>query len=289
MRRFSKAVAAAILLFTANGFAGYDDCSTDKQSDMLSNMYLTCVACGVQTYYKSQGKGDSVNPSEKWLAALAASARTFRELNPGEKGADSNNIVTKGTARQNMQRSVIAQIQAYGFCTQNAPFRQWGDIPKFITNKYNVEKNDVTHLAKALGFKTGIFSSAKARENFEFLLNDTAMNQQTLDFKRQAFRENANELISRKDVDDDLKSCLNEIKNSKVEQMNDIQSYNICTTMANSCDLEHDFCVRPGMRLTASPGSGSGSTQQGGTQKPPRPPAPQPLRRQLPAPPPAVQ
>lgn len=286
MRRFSKAVAAAILLFTANGFAGYDDCSTTEFSDKLRLMELTCVACGVQTYYRSQPRGEVI-PSEKWLAALAASARSFRELNPGEKGADSNSIVTKGTARQNMQRSVIAQIQAYGFCTQKAPFKNWGDIPRFITNKYNVKKEELTPLAKSLGFKTGVFSSAKARENFELLLNDTAMNQQTLDFKRQAFRENVNELLARKDVDDDLGGCLNEIKSSKVEQMNDMQSYNICTKMADSCDLEHDFCVRPGMRLTASPGSGS--TQQGGTQQPPRPPAPQPLRRQLPPPPPSVQ
>ena len=154
MRRFSKAAAAAILLFTANGFAGYDNCTTGEQSDKLSLMGLTCVACGVQMYYNSQGKGDTVNPSERWLATLASGARSFRNLSAGEKGRHAESTVKHGSARAAMQQIVISQIQSYGFCKQRVGEKfRWGEIPGFITNNADRSKDDQVDLAKSLGFK----------------------------------------------------------------------------------------------------------------------------------------
>lgn len=269
MRRFSTAAAAAILLFTANGFAGYDNCDTREQSDHLRLTGLTCVSCGVQMYYNSQGKGDSVNPSERWLATLAAGARNLRELNPGGKGAHSESIVKNDTAMMSLHQVVISQIQAYGFCANKYPVA-WKDVKKFITNNTERSAEDQKFMAKALGFDS--------RKDFAELLNDAAkvdkngkVQKESLEDVRRKFRETASTLIAEDDLDADLKSCLLEMRAKKVEQMNDQQSYNLCTTMADACDLEHDFCVRKGMILQSS----SGSSQQGGQQNPPPIPASQ--------------
>lgn len=286
MRRFSTAAAAAILLFTANGFAGYDNCTTTGQSDMLPLMGLACVSCGVQMYYSTQGKGDTVNPSEKWLATLAAGARNLRELNPGGRGAHSESIVKNDTAMMSMHQVVISQIQAYGFCTKDYPV-EWRNIRKFITNNSERSAKEQKQLAKLLGFDS--------RSDFAELLNDAAkvdkntgeVIKETLEDRRRKFRETASNLIAKDDLDDDLKSCLLEMRAKKVEQMTDQQSYKLCTTMADACDLEHDFCVSKGMVLPTS----SGSSQQGQGKTPPRPAsAPTGSQRPLsPPPPPSVQ
>lgn len=276
MRRFSTVAAAAILLFTATGFAGYDNCTTTEQSSMLPLMGLACVSCGVQMYYSTQGKGDSVNPSERWLATLAVGARNIRKLNPGEIGLHSESIVKKGTAMMSMHQVVISQIQAYGFCS-NKYNVGWKDIRKFITNNAEASSDGKKFVSKALGFD-GV-------DDFRELLNDAPKLdkdgnpiKESLDERRRKFRETASDLIAKDDLDADLKSCLLEMRAKKVEQMSDQQSYKLCTTMADACDLEHDFCLAKGMSLSVQTGGGggSGSSSQGsgGSQQNPRPPIP---------------
>lgn len=284
MRRFSTVAAAAILLFTATGFADdtdndyYQKCSTEGQSNFLPLMGLSCVSCGVQIYNTERGR-NLPNPSEKWLATLASAARSFRELNAGEPGAKSNSTVINGIAKVNMQKVVISQIQAYGYCTRQSRV-QWPVISKFITNKYDQNKENKTELAKILGFKKGFWSSSPAYDNFKSLLDDSAYTTSTLAAKRANFNAAADNLLTAKDVDDDLRDCLNEMKSNRVnlDKSSDLQSYQLCHSMAKACDItEADFCATNGMPLsvkTGGGGSGSSSQGSGGSQQNPRPPIP---------------
>jgi hypothetical protein len=299
MRRFSTAAAAAILLFTATGFAGYDEWNCNETS-MLKLTGLQCVSCGIQKYNADNGKGD-VAPSEKWLATLASGARSFHQLNAGEKGSTAESIVRNDIAKKNMQTIVISQIQAYNFCTKKSRV-DWKFVNDFITNDRSRTDKDINDLAKVLGFTPGWLTKENAREAFRGLLEDTAYTnlktdqntgqktRSSMDDRRRAFNEYANELIKRKDVDDDLRDCLNEMKSrTKTEKPTDLQSYQLCKTMTDSCDISNaDFCAN-GLDLSVKTG-GSGSSS-GSQQRPPSPvPASQqPTGGRLPPPPPAVQ
>lgn len=292
MRRFSTVAAAAILLFTATGFAGYDEWSCNETSMMKLNG-LQCISCGIQKYYRDSGKGE-VMPSEQWLATLATGATTIHQLNVGEKGSTAQSTVRNDIAKKNMQTIVISQIQAYNFCTKKSK-PNWTYFNQFIThnrsNMYKSEKERIAvenDLAKALGFKPGWLTKENAREAFRGLLNDIAYTNEKTDpetglkiprssmtDRRRAFNEYANELLSRKDVDDDLRDCLNEMKSrAKAEKPTDLQSYQLCKTMTESCDLtDENFCAS-GLDLQVRPGGGSGSSSQGSggsQQQPPRP------------------
>lgn len=288
MRRFSTVAAAAILLFTAPSFAGYDEWSCNENSMMKLNG-LQCISCGIQKYYRDNGKGE-IMPSEKWLVTLAAGARSFRQLNPGEKGATSESIVRNDIAKKNMQSAVISQIQAYNFCTANGKRsikpKTWSFINDFITNETSTSTDRQNDFAKFLGFDPSWRTSASARDLYKNLLEDSAntnlkedpktklLYRETMANRRLLFNENVNELISRKDVDDELRDCLTEMKNrSKAEKPTDLQSYQFCKVMADSCDItDENFCAT-GLELPVKTG-GSGSSSQGSggsQQQPPRP------------------
>jgi hypothetical protein len=277
MRRFSTALVAAILLSSATGFA-FDEWNCEgKTNDAMDLVGLACVSCGVQKHYRSAGKGEVI-PSKQYLAMLAVGARQFRQLNPGAKSERDGNPARNPTAKMNLQKTVISQVQAYGFCTKKTPVK-WRYVNDFITDGRDRSKDQITDLAKSWGFKKGILSSTPSYDNFHRLVDDSALISVPIEEKRRAFRENSKELIDRGDVDGDLLECLSEVKNrAETEKPTDPQSYALCTSMASECGIESDFCRTFKMVLPV----------QGGTSKNPAPaPVSSGSNQRLAPPPPA--
>ncbi len=123
------------------------------------------------------------------MALLATNVRAYRNLKSDEY-----------TTQQNLQRVVISQIQAYGFCTRylaNGETKDMtGDDWKYFsqfTNSSDRSEDDLGAAAKKFGFKGGggILSSGKkeAYANMKFLMDDVEIKSADLNYKRSNFRE----------------------------------------------------------------------------------------------------
>ncbi len=283
MRRFCTALAAVVLCLSTTAFAQNDDDDFDvrcRSSAMLESMELKCVSCGLQKYYYRGDDGEPVVPAEKYLALLAVSARSFRELNPGaaeratsrREAKTSQSIVRNEVAKQNMQQVVISQIQAYGFC-EDSGHANWSKYRGFVTNDYDRSEKEIAKVAVAFGFKDSWTSTLPAYKKMRSLMDDSEYGMSSLEDKRRNFRERvANEdLFSKKDAGPGLKSCLMEAKGRT--EANDQRAFNLCVTMAKNCGLDSGFCRRPGMNLSGPTPVPPPRSQQP-RPLPPPPPAP---------------
>lgn len=299
---FSVFVMTAIVSTSAQALAGYDefDCVTNTNLELTG---LQCVACGITKYYKDKGV-EGVNPSQKWLALLAVKAR--------ERGfSETSEIAKSSYNKEQLQKAVIRQVQRYGFCTnyvgkdtagsRNSPDikgDQWKTLYEFINRGSIPPESAYKKIASNFfGFKSpGVFSSGNAKTKMDFLF-EGAYENISLDNKRALFREkivDGRDFIESGDDDQGLRSCLGDIKQrffpgrDASNQMSDRDTYNLCQTMAQACDIERvpmsadDFCVHKGMGLrpatTTQPNPIGGATGAprpiggSGTRPPPPPP-----------------
>lgn len=281
MKRYQQVLTVLTLVMTSvTSFAGYDqfECVTNPS---LENSNLQCISCGLTKYYAD--KGIEVNPSHKWLALLAIRAR--------ERGfgSGSNNVVKNETAKERLQKSVIVDLQAYGFCseylgkttTKNGRSKNYHDVSaedwkvfyEFINRDKIPSEKEYEKLAAKLGFKDP-WLGGSAKKNLDYLF-EGSYEGYSLSDKRKLFKEKLNEglapdytvageenkksndFIAAGDKDEGLRSCLTDIKKRFFEtQLKDKETYELCDTVAKACDLERvpmdsnlDFCIHKGMGL----------------------------------------
>lgn len=264
MKRYQHVLALATLLLTsATGIAGYDefDCVTNPN---LESANLQCISCGLTKYYAD--KGVEVNPSHKWLALLAIRAR--------ERGfgTGSNNVVKSDVAKERLQKSVIVELQSYGFCNEylgkttvkngrsknyhDVSAEEWKMFFEFINRDKVPSEKSYANLAEKLGFKDpGFLVKGSAKNNLDYLF-EGSYEGYSLDDKRKVFKEKLNEgltpdynasgervektkeFIASGEKDEGLRNCLKEIKQRYFEkQMSDKDTYQMCETVAQACDL----------------------------------------------------
>lgn len=257
MRRFSTVLATAMLLssfnvFAAEGGAGKEQTGFDEryctESALMKRMPMRCVACGIQNY--NSKKGETKRPSERQLAIMAAAARSFRELNPGNTTRGNDNPARHDVAAQNLQRILITQIQAYGYCEDNGT-SDLAYLRNFITNDRDLSDSEIAEAATNIGI-AGFRESTKI-ENFKTLFNDSARRTLSLEDRRKAFSAILDDVPKRysskksaskylKNTDDGwmTSDCLDEMR----ETMNRpaIESRDLCMAMVNSCQLESELC-----------------------------------------------
>lgn len=265
MTRYLKVFTVASLLFSAEpSFAEYDafNCVTNPN---LENAQLQCITCGLTKYYAD--KGVEVNPSHKWIALLAVRAR--------EKGFGSgtDSVVRSSIAKEKMQKTVIQDIQAYGFCNEylgkstvksgrsknyhDMSADDWKTFFEFINrDKIPTEKSYV-ELAEKLGFKDpGFLAKGTAKNNLDYLF-EGAYEGYSLDDKRKLFKEKLNEalapeynvsgervekpreFIANGDKDQGLRNCLTDIKKRFFEkEKSDRETFEMCDAVAKACEIE---------------------------------------------------
>ncbi|MFS4460949.1 hypothetical protein [Bdellovibrio sp. HCB2-146] len=284
MRRFSTVLATAMVLSSVHVFAGFDE-RYCEESTTMKLMPMRCVSCGIQDYYRSKGK--EVVPSERLLATMAAAARSFRELNAGDTSRSGDSTVRHDIAAKNLQRVLISQIQAYGFCTQKSSI-DWGYVKSFITNDRDRSQSDIAELAKYLGFAG--FKEQTKIDNFKAVFEDSRHIGKSLAERRQVFlaatddipkryasKKSASKLLKGNDEGWATSDCIDEMR----ETMNrsDLESGELCKAMVNSCDLNMEVCGAIDTRYQPP----SGQTRQ---QAPSQPQPTGSGVRRLPAPPP---
>lgn len=282
MKKYQHVLTVAAIVFaSATSLAGYDEfeCVTNPN---LESANLQCISCGISKYYAD--KGMEVTPSHKWLALLALKAR--------EQGLGvSNGVVRSDLAKERLQKSIIAEIQAYGFCTEylgkntlkngrsknyhDVSAEEWRVFFEFINRDKIPPEKGYAKIAEQLGFKNpGFFGKGTAKDNMDYLFQG-AFENLSLDEKRALFKEKLNEglapdynvsgdpvekakeFIAAGDKDQGLRNCLSDIKKRFFEQqMSDKDTFQLCETVATSCDLsrtpmdsKNDFCIHKGMGL----------------------------------------
>ena len=212
-----KIILASVIFFTSASFAGYDSWNC-RERDMLKGLGLQCISCGVQKYYSSKDENKEVVPSEKWIALLAVNARAFRALKSDAISKSSHGYST--TELDSMRRAVIAQIQAYGFCThymskeafdtitkgsvKPKPFQdltgvEWDYFKNFVTK--DLSKSEINAAAKKFGFKQstvlGIETGGDvAMENMQSLFDDHEFDNGTITAKRNEFKRKLKNALS---------------------------------------------------------------------------------------------
>ncbi|MDG0818012.1 hypothetical protein [Bdellovibrio svalbardensis] len=270
MTRLKYALSALLFVFSATAFGeeGYDEW-TCREGEMLKGVGLQCISCGVQQYYSDKGQSDVV-PSSKWLTLLAVSARQFREL---PKISTSNGYGSQETDA--MKKVIIAQIQAYGFCTKyiskdtlqltgGKNYRDlsdpdWKIITPFI--KFDHEKSAVNDIAKRFGFKdsTILGFGTDALTNMRDFIDDSHLNNFTVTSKRTNFKNKLNaalsngynisgekidkkEIIGSGDKDQGLTRCLEEVRQRLNSRDFSNDNVELCGAMAKSCKMDSSFC-----------------------------------------------
>lgn len=181
--------AIAALTISVPVLAAYDDFDC-RASDSLKNSYLDCISCGAQKFYSDQAKDDrEVVPSEKWLAFLAVVTKQTSHLAPsrsdGRFVAKDNDIVVNEEARANLQKKVIAQVQAYGVCTKfrskknksgkDMSSDEWKMIFSYLTTNKNASEAELQKLAEFFGFDNPSFGS-RAESNMRYLVTGKRVN-----------------------------------------------------------------------------------------------------------------
>lgn len=264
MKRYQQVLAIAVIVFTSvSSFAGYDEFSCVTNPN-LQNANLQCISCGLTKYYAD--KGIEVNPSHKWLALLAIRARE-RGFGPS-----SGSVAKSDQTRERLQKSVIIDLQAYGFCNEylgkttvaNGRSRNYHDVSaeewkvffEFINRDKIPNEKNYANLAEKLGFKDpGFLAKGSAKGNLDYLF-EGAYEGYSLDDKRKLFKdklneglapdynvsgeraEKAREFIASGEKDEGLRNCLKDIKQRYFqEQMSDRDTYKMCETVAQACDI----------------------------------------------------
>lgn len=263
MNIYKKTFVVLAGLFTASAaLAGYDefDC---RSNNMMELSGVACVSCGIQKYYSD--KGQEVVPSEKWLALLAVNTRAFRNTNPGS----TDDIVRSDIAKENLQKVIISQVQAYGFCKDylgkntarsvrskyypDMSSKDWEFFNGFITNSRDRNQTELGKAAKEFGFQSnaGLFGNGnkEAYENMRYMMDDVDYRSATLFEKRSAFKEKVNEALYGKKLvavsggdDQGLRRCLEEVQAHLNNPPSDQESVKFCATMSNACDIDTGFC-----------------------------------------------
>ena len=254
--------------FSSLAMATSDDDWYCKDSKWLKGAELQCVSCGIQTYFRNK-HGKEVIPSEKWLLLLGLTARQTIGLGKSTDAVDNKRI------------RVIAQIQRYGFCTKYGEDRKEKSGEKtwktFAVGYNNQKYNDDTlsDIAKVFGFNKPFFGGSVAKENLRYLLNnrpkdkDDYKSGETVpdDFSKQSWEdkrsqfmtrlseavENKKNIISSEPEGDDLRTCLEQIKQEQDGNVNNPvykdflenkeQNLDFCKAMTESCELEDTISV----------------------------------------------
>lgn len=265
MKRYLKVFAVASLLFSSvSSFAEYDafNCVTNPN---LDNAGLQCISCGLTKFYAD--RGIEVNPSHKWLALLAVRAR--------EKGfgSSTDSVVRSSTSKERMQKTIIQDLQAYGFCNEylgkstakSGRSRNYHDMSaddwkmffEFITRDKIPSEKSYAQLAERLGFKDpGFFVKGTAKNNLDYLF-EGAYEGYSLEDKRKIFKEKlsealapeynvsgervekAREFIANGDKDEGLRTCLTDLKKRFFEkEKSDKETFEMCDTIAKACEIE---------------------------------------------------
>ena len=297
MARLKYVLGVLLILCSAIAFAEDDyDAWSCHEGDMLKPMGLQCISCGIQSYYGSKSNAKDIVPSEKWLVLLASGARAFYDINPKQKNRFSD---TEKTA---IQKIVISQIQAYGFCTQyiskealratgGARYRdlsspEWAFFKEFI--KTDQSEAGLTEAAKKFGFQhDGFFSGSNnsAFSNLKYLLDDSQIRSSFAD-KRGEFKSKLEEalkpeynasgekssgrqILADKDKDGGLRKCLEDVRMRLNTEAISGGSSELCESMAKACSLQSTFCQ-------SQNGSRKESVETSGGERKPLPPPPAP-------------
>lgn len=258
-----------------------DDSSSNCQvNQAMENAQLACVSCGIQKYYQQSGK--DVVPSEKWLAFLGVATRNYKKLNPDSRKASGEDIVRSDVALQSFQWNVIAQVQAYGFCTEflskdtkKAPrskayrdlsSEDWTKLYNYLTRSTERSEKEMNDLAKnTFGFADALFSD-KAQENMKSFINDENFKDSSIQTRRETFRGRLNkalapeydvsgertgnvQILQNGSSDQGMRKCLEEIRDGLDGKtaigrafVSSKENYSICRSMASSCQLKGDLC-----------------------------------------------
>jgi hypothetical protein len=166
----------------------------------LQLSYLECVTCGAQNYMQkkaaeSKDKSLDVAPSERWIAMIATATRSYYEDN-------GVNISGNIEARERLQKAVMMQIQAYGFCTKfdgshgkanrkegyfDMSFSQWDKVMPHLTGDRVASAKEMDKFAEDYGFDGATFSK-KAGDNLKYLLfGDEGSSDMSRDARRASF------------------------------------------------------------------------------------------------------
>lgn len=182
-------ITAALLSSTisVSALAAYDDFDC-RASASLKNAYLDCVSCGAQKYFSDKFPDKEVVPSEKWLAFLGVMTKQTSHLAPsrpdGRFTSRDNDIVSNFDAREAYQKKVIAQVQAYGFCTKfigkknrgkDMSADDWKVVFSYLTTSKNASDAELEKLAEFFGFDNPKFGS-KAESNMRYLVTGKRVN-----------------------------------------------------------------------------------------------------------------
>ena len=282
--KFLVSVLLSMTFLSVPVWADEEDDGFDCQSnDAIRNAQLECVTCGIQRYYQGKRSGPSaVVPSEKWLAFLAATTRSYKKLNPDGTKQSDESIIRSSTALQSFHWNIITQVQAYGFCTdflgkttkkaarskayRNLSSEDWQELKPFITGSRDPDTKSLNTLAKDMfGFADAMFSD-KAQKNMYEFISDPNYRESSVEGRREVFRSKvdralapeydvsgertgASQIIQTGSDDQGMRECLEQIRDNLSGKNKSLgsafrtgENYQFCRSMAKSCELQGDLC-----------------------------------------------